>query len=98
MPKATAKSNFKDVKAGAYYEDAVNWAVSIGILKGTTTTTFSPNSLCRRADMITLLYRYSNSIENNLEIEKEVTTNNYNNSIMLQFLDKIKLAFGKFLK
>lgn len=60
-PKVTTGNNFTDVVSGAYYEEAVNWAVSKGILKGTTTKTFSPNQNCRRAEAVTFLYRYANT-------------------------------------
>ena len=39
-------------------EDAVGWAVEKGITKGTTETTFSPESACTRGQIATFLYRY----------------------------------------
>ena len=48
---------FGDVKPGAYYENSVKWAVEQGITKGTTTTTFSPNSTCTTAQILVMLYR-----------------------------------------
>ena len=48
---------FTDVAASAYYYNAVLWAVSNGITTGTTPTTFSPNSACTRAQVVTFLYR-----------------------------------------
>lgn len=48
---------FTDVVAGAYYEDAVAWAVENGITTGTTDTTFSPNVNCNRAQVVTFLWR-----------------------------------------
>lgn len=50
-------SSFGDVPASAYYADAVAWAVSHGITSGTGTDTFSPNSPCTRAQIVTFLYR-----------------------------------------
>ena len=52
---ATAK--FKDVKSTAWYSDAVNWAVDKGITTGTSETTFSPDSTCTRAQILTFLWR-----------------------------------------
>ena len=46
--------SFTDVAAGAYYYDAVQWAVKNGV---TTATTFSPNNPCTRAQIVTFLYR-----------------------------------------
>lgn len=48
---------FKDVPASAYYADAVNWAVKNGITTGTGSTTFSPDAVCTRAQIVTFLYR-----------------------------------------
>ena len=48
---------FDDVPVGAYYADAVLWAVQAGITAGTSETTFSPNSSCTRAQFVTFLWR-----------------------------------------
>ncbi len=48
---------FTDVSQGAYYYDAVQWAVAGGITKGTTATTFSPNAGCTRGQVVTFLWR-----------------------------------------
>ncbi len=57
-PKPAAKSSpFNDVKAGAYYEKAVAWAVSKGITRGTSASAFSPDATCTRAQVVTFLYR-----------------------------------------
>lgn len=52
---------FSDVDAGAYYYDAVQWAVQQGITSGTTETTFSPDKTCTRAQTITFLWRAAGS-------------------------------------
>lgn len=51
------KPNFGDIKPGAYYADAVAWAVKHGITKGTSDNTFSPNNTCTTAQILTMLYR-----------------------------------------
>lgn len=48
---------FVDVPEGAYYADAVRWAVHKGITKGTDETHFSPDKPCTRAQIVTMLYR-----------------------------------------
>ena len=58
-----AVNPFTDVAEGAYYYDAVQWAVGQGITKGTTETTFSPGNTCTRAQIITFLWRASGSPE-----------------------------------
>ena len=55
-PKTT-QMPFKDVKAGNYYEKAVLWAVENKITNGTSTTTFSPDENCTRAQIVTFLWR-----------------------------------------
>ncbi len=52
---------FVDVETGSYYGDAVDWAVSTGITKGTTDTTFSPDGICTRAQAVTFLWRAAGS-------------------------------------
>lgn len=53
---ASAATSFSDVEAGAYYEDAVNWAVENGVTNGTAEGIFSPDADCTRAQMVTFLY------------------------------------------
>ena len=48
---------FRDVSSDAYYYDAVLWAVESGVTTGTTSTTFSPNKTCSRAEVVTFLWR-----------------------------------------
>ena len=59
---------FVDVPAGAYYYDAVNWAVSKGITNGTGVDEqgnnyFSPDASCTRAQAVTFLWRAAGSPE-----------------------------------
>ena len=56
-PAAGTTNPFADVKSDAYYADAVLWAVKENITKGTTSTTFSPNADCTRAQIVTFLWR-----------------------------------------
>ena len=56
-PAAGIANPFADVKSDAYYADAVLWAVKENITKGTTSTTFSPNADCTRAQIVTFLWR-----------------------------------------
>ena len=56
-PAADTINPFADVKSGAYYADAVLWAVKNDITKGTGATTFSPDADCTRAQIVTFLWR-----------------------------------------
>ena len=52
-----AENPFTDVAADAYFADAVLWAVETGVTTGTSATTFSPDSSCIRAQIVTFLHR-----------------------------------------
>ena len=58
-PSVSGSTSFADVPTNAYYADAVRWAVSQGITAGTSTTAFSPDESCTRAQIVTFLYRAS---------------------------------------
>ena len=54
-------TSFTDVPTGAYYEEAVGWAVEKGITKGTSDSTFTPDGVCTRAQAVTFLWRAAGS-------------------------------------
>lgn len=54
---AASGGRFTDVAAGSDLAKAVAWALSKGITNGTTSTTFSPNQICTRGEIVTFLYR-----------------------------------------
>lgn len=56
-PAVSGTNNFTDVSADDYYADAIQWAVTNGVTYGTTSTTFSPDQDCTRAQIISFLYR-----------------------------------------
>ena len=56
-PAAGTANPFTDVAADAFYADAVLWAVEHDITAGTSATTFSPDAVCTRAQIVTFLYR-----------------------------------------
>ena len=58
MPETDGTAPFTDVNETAYYYDAVIWGVAGKITTGTSTTTFSPDDLCTRGQIVTFLYRY----------------------------------------
>ena len=49
---------FADVKSGSYYETAVLWALENNIVSGTSETTFEPDAVCTRAQIVCFLFRY----------------------------------------
>ena len=60
---ASASNPFSDVRQSDYFYKAVLWAVEKNITKGTGTGTFSPNTVCSRAEVVTFLWRYSDCPE-----------------------------------
>ena len=61
--KVKQTMNFVDVHTYDYFYDSVQWAVNLGIAKGTSATTFSPKTGCTRAQIVTFLWRAANSPE-----------------------------------
>ena len=61
--KETKENPFTDVPSGAYYYDAVLWAVENGVTDGVTATLFAPDASCTRAQIVTFLWRAAGSPE-----------------------------------
>ena len=59
-PSTAYSGKFRDVKSSAYYASAVSWAVQNNVTKGTSSTTFSPNATCTRAQAVMFLYMSRN--------------------------------------
>ena len=60
-PADVDAASFTDVAADADYAAAVNWAVDRGVTNGTGDgTTFSPENVCTRGQIVTFLYRAAN--------------------------------------
>lgn len=57
-PEVSSFPNFTDAPDGRQFRQAMAWAVDKGITNGTTETTFSPETICTRAQIVTFLYRY----------------------------------------
>ncbi len=52
-----ANISFTDVKEGAWYYEHVNNAYSMGLMEGTSETTFEPNATLTRAMLVTIIGR-----------------------------------------
>ena len=61
-PEVSGGTPFTDVPEGAWYQKAVTWAHSVGIVNGVTATTFSPNANITRQDFVLMLMRYLNNV------------------------------------
>ena len=60
-PASSGSMTFTDVPADSFYADAVRWAVEKGITTGTSDTTFGPDVVCTRSQMVTFLWRMAGS-------------------------------------
>jgi len=60
-PAAGSATGFADVAGSAYYAQPVSWARANGITKGTSATTFSPDVIVSRAQMVTFMWRRAGS-------------------------------------
>ena len=70
-PEPTGTENpFTDVKSDAYYYKAVLWALEKGITSGTSATTFAPEAVVSRAQVVTFQWRMAGS-------PKATGTNNF---------------------
>lgn len=58
---AVSDTGFSDVAVNAWYADAVEYVQDNGLMSGTSSTTFSPDTNTSRAMMATILYRASGS-------------------------------------
>ena len=65
-PEPTKTENpFADVKSDAYYYKAVLWALEKGITSGTSATTFAPEAVVSRAQVVTFQWRMADSAKAN---------------------------------
>ena len=58
-PETTGAVRFNDTAGGAWYTEAVRWAVGCGVVKGYDNGCFGPNDAVTREQMAAILYRYA---------------------------------------
>lgn len=59
--KVSVVDAFSDIKSGAWYVNAIQYAYDYKIMKGRTDGTFAPNANITRADFATILYNMRNN-------------------------------------
>ena len=59
LSKYAGRTKFSDVKAGDYYESAVKWASSNGIVNGYNNGKFGVGDKITREQLVTILYNYA---------------------------------------
>lgn len=60
LPEGQGDAAFSDVREGAWYADAVRWAVGAGVTNGVGEGRFAPDETCTRAEIVTFLWRSYN--------------------------------------
>ena len=76
--KKAETSPFRDVATGAYYYEAVKWAVDKGVTNGLSANLFGPNQPCTRAQIVTFLWRAAGSPEpKRMSSFTDVSANSY---------------------
>ena len=88
---AAATHTFTDIKEGAYYYNAVLWAVENGITEGTSVTAFSPDAVVSRAQVVTYLYRAAKSpaVNETVTFTDTASGSYYENAVRWAFENKI---------
>ena len=74
---------FTDVKADAYYAPYVNWAAKTGIVSGTTSITFAPDSNITREQMAVIMKNYADKMGYSVPKTLEAVT----------FVDNAKISY-----
>ena len=72
-----AKADFADVPEGAYYENAVGWAVQNGIVNGVSETEFAPDNTITREQMATIIHRYMKFKGLDMSLSENVDVTSY---------------------
>lgn len=57
-PQVAAETAFRDVPTDAYYAKPITWASEKGIVSGTSSSTFSPDTTIIREQLATIICRY----------------------------------------
>ncbi|MCD8017800.1 MAG: S-layer homology domain-containing protein [Oscillospiraceae bacterium] len=71
---------FADVDSDAYYYNAILWAIENGITNGTSSTTFDPDAVCTRAQIVTFLHRFAGQPDADDHGFVDVDSDDYYNS------------------
>ena len=70
-PDAVIENPFKDIVGDEWYADAVLWAYDNGIVTGFGDETFRPADLITREQMVVMMYRYANYLEEDTTVEAD---------------------------
>lgn len=71
ISKYSGKTKFTDVSSSRYYAPYVDWAYQNGIVSGTSSTTFSPNTAITREQIAVMMVNYANYAQMVLPRERD---------------------------
>lgn len=92
----TKKTNYRDVKSGSWYEDAVSWASLKGIVNGVEKNLFAPDENITREQLAAILYRYAKYKGLNIKADSEIVKGYIDNQSLSDYaLDSVGWAIGK---
>lgn len=80
-PSVSANSKFTDVVSNSWYEDAVIWGTTNGVVKGIGGNKFDPNTSVSREQMAAFMYRYASYKGLDTTIDSNSAVSSFNDSM-----------------
>ena len=87
--------SFSDVKSSHYFDKAVAWASSNGIVAGKSEDRYAPNDKLTREQMAAILYRYAGYADKDTEIKGDLSVFADLKKLDAYAVDAMKWAYGK---
>ncbi len=92
---AVEGTQFDDVKADAYYADAILWAAAEGIVNGYGDNAFGPEETITREQLATMMYRYAAYKQKDITDSKELSGFDDADTVSDWALDAVRWAVAK---
>ena len=93
-PHIAGVSKFADISPNSYYYNSAIWAYNIGIIRGTSETTFSPKKNITRQDLAVILMRYVEHRNGSVSQSADLSRYADRNDISSYALPAMKWAVG----
>ncbi len=94
-PAEAGGNAFADVAAGSWYEKAVAWASSKGIVTGVSETSFAPETGITREQLAAMLYRYAKAMGYDVSAKADLTAYNDGKAVSDWAADAMAWAVGE---
>ena len=79
-PAVSGANPFDDVTSGSYYEDAITWAATNGIVAGYGNSKFGPDDNITREQMAAIMFRYSKFKGYDVSVGEDTNILSYNDA------------------